>query len=145
MITFLDGNGRSARLLLTRCLYRKGYDFKRVSTISEYYDRNCSDYYQAIQRVRENSMDPTGWLEYFTHALSEQMQEIKIKREFVIRADVLGKRHGLSNRQRKAVQYVLQNGELTIKEFEGLCGEVNRRTLQRELKELVGKGVFITE
>ena len=47
---FLDGNGRSARLLSTLCLYRKGYDFKRLFTISEYYDRNHSDYYQAIQR-----------------------------------------------------------------------------------------------
>ena len=27
---FLDGNGRTARLLSTLCLYRKGYDFKRL-------------------------------------------------------------------------------------------------------------------
>lgn len=142
---FLDGNGRSARLLSTLCLYRKGYDFKRLFTISEYYDRNRSDYYKAIQSVRENDMDMTGWLEYFTHALSEQMQEIKTKGEVVIRADVLGKRHNLSERQQKAVQYVLQSGELTIKDFEELCSDVNRRTLQRELKELVEKAVFVTE
>jgi len=142
---FLDGNGRSARLLSTLCLYRKGYDFKRLFTISEYYDRNRSDYYKAIQSVRENDMDMTGWLEYFTHALSEQMQEIKTKGEVVIRADVLGKRHNLSERQQKAVQYVLQNGEITIKEFEELCGDVNRRTLQRELKDLVEKAIFVTE
>lgn len=142
---FLDGNGRSARLLSTLCLYRKGYDFKRLFTISEYYDRNRSDYYKAIQSVRENDMDMTGWLEYFTHALSEQMQEIKTKGEVVIRADVLGKRHNLSERQQKAVQYVLQTGELTIKEFEELCGDVNRRTLQRELKDLVEKAIFVTE
>ena len=37
---FLDGNGRTARLLSTLCLYRKGYDFKQLFTISEYYDRN---------------------------------------------------------------------------------------------------------
>jgi len=142
---FLDGNGRSARLLSTLCLYRKGYDFKRLFTISEYYDRNRSDYYKAIQSVRENNTDMTGWLEYFTHALSEQMQEIKTKGEVVIRTDVLGKRHNLSERQQKAVQYVLQNGELTIKEFEELCGDVNRRTLQRELKDLVEKSIFVTE
>lgn len=37
---FLDGNGRASRLLSTLCLYRTGYDFKRLFTISGYYDRN---------------------------------------------------------------------------------------------------------
>jgi len=142
---FLDGNGRSARLLSTLCLYRKGYDFKRLFTISEYYDRNRSDYYKAIQSVRENDMDMTGWLEYFTHALSEQMQEIKIKGEVVIRTDVLGKRHNLSERQTKAVQHILQYGELTIKEFAELCSDTPRRSLQRDLKNLVDKGLLRTE
>ena len=32
---FLDGNGRTSRLLSTLCLYRAGYDFKRLFTISE--------------------------------------------------------------------------------------------------------------
>lgn len=40
---FVDGNGRSARLLSTRCLYRTGYDFKRLFTISEYYDGDRPD------------------------------------------------------------------------------------------------------
>ena len=142
---FLDGNGRSARLLSTLCLYRKGYDFKRLFTISEYYDRNRSDYYKAIQNVRENDMDITEWLEYFTHALSEQMQEIKTKGEVVIRADVLGKRHNLSKRQAKAVQYILQYGELTIKEFAEFCTDTPRRSLQRDLKNLVDKGLVKTE
>lgn len=142
---FLDGNGRSARLLSTLCLYRKGYDFKRLFTISEYYDRNRTDYYKAIQSVRENNMDMTGWLEYFTHALSEQMQEIKTKGEVVIRSDVLEKRHDLSEREKKAIQHILQNGELTIKEFAQLCADTPRRSLQRDLKNLVDKGLVRTE
>ena len=53
---FLDGNGRSARLLSTLCLYRQGYDFKKLFTLSEYYDRNRKNYYEAIQNVRNNNM-----------------------------------------------------------------------------------------
>jgi cell filamentation protein, protein adenylyltransferase len=34
---FIDGNGRTARLLSTLILYKTGYDFKRLFTISEYY------------------------------------------------------------------------------------------------------------
>ena len=48
---FVDGNGRTARLLSTLCLYRSGYDFKRLFTISEYYDRNRTAYYRALQTV----------------------------------------------------------------------------------------------
>ena len=63
---FLDGNGRTSRLLSTLCLYRAGYDFKRLFTISEYYDRDRAAFYRALQEVREQGMDLTGWLEYFT-------------------------------------------------------------------------------
>jgi Fic family protein len=37
---FVDGNGRTSRLLSTLCLYRSGYDFKRLFTLSEFYDRD---------------------------------------------------------------------------------------------------------
>jgi len=67
---FLDGNGRTSRLLSTLCLYRAGYDFKRLFTISEYYDRDRAAFYRAIQGVRERDMDMTGWLEYFLTGLA---------------------------------------------------------------------------
>jgi Fic family protein len=142
---FLDGNGRSARLLSTLCLYRKGYDFKRLFTISEFYDRNRNDYYSAIQSVRESKMDMTGWLEYFTHALSEQMQEIKTKGEAVIRSDILEREYDLSERQTQAIQYILKHGALTIKEYATLCIDTPKRSLQRDLKMLVDKRLLKTE
>ena len=74
---FLDGNGRTSRLLSMLCLYRTGYDFKRLFTISEYYDRNRAAFYRALQGVREQGMDLTGWLEYFTVGLSSQLPELR--------------------------------------------------------------------
>ncbi len=62
--TFIDGNGRTARLLATLILYKTGYDFKRLFTISDYYDKDRPLYYKAIQSVRGNGMDMTVWLEY---------------------------------------------------------------------------------
>ncbi len=46
---FLDGNGRTSRLLSTLCLYKAGYDFKRLFTISEYYDLDRPTFYKSIQ------------------------------------------------------------------------------------------------
>jgi len=142
---FLDGNGRTSRLLSTLCLYRAGYDFKRLFTISEYYDRDRTAFYQAIQDVREAKMDMTGWLEYFVDGLSTQLDEVKERGEMAIRRDVLVKKHGLSKRQASALDHILENGSLAIKDFERLCPEVNRRSLQRDLKAMVDKGLLITE
>ena len=69
---FLDGNGRTSRLLSTLCLYRAGYDFKRLFTISEYYDRDRAAFYGALQGVRQANMDMTGWIEFFTEGLARE-------------------------------------------------------------------------
>ncbi len=142
---FLDGNGRTSRLLSTLALYRAGYDFKRLFTISEYYDRDRPAFYSAIQRVRENDMDMTGWLEYFVEGLTSQLAEVRERGELAIRRDVLTKEHGLSDRQIKAVSHILEHGSLTIQDFEGLCPGINRRMLQRELKAMVDQGLIVSE
>ena len=139
---FVDGNGRTSRLLSTLCLYRAGYDIKRLFTISEYYDRDRAEFYRAIQSVREQDMDLTGWLEYFTQGLSTQLTEVKQRGERVIQRDVLAREHGLSERQAKAIDFVLEHGALTIQQYQTLCTETNRRSLQRDLKDLVNKGLL---
>jgi len=78
---FIDGNGRTARLLATLVMYRGNYDFKRLFTFSEFYDRDPSAYYGALQRVRSHDMDMTGWLEYYVGGLATQMEEVQAKGE----------------------------------------------------------------
>lgn len=142
---FLDGNGRASRLLSTLCLYKAGYDFKRLFTISEYYDRDRPTFYKKIQSVRENDMDMTGWLDYFITGLETQMIEVKERGEQVIRRDILTQKHNLNERQAKAIEYILQHDRLTIQNYEGLCPEVNRRSLQRDLKVMIEKELIGSE
>ncbi len=140
---FVDGNGRTARLLSTLSLYRSGYDFKKLFTVSEYYDRNRQDYYRALQSVRNNDLDMTLWLEYFTLALETQMHEIQLKGSNAIKLDVLVIKHKLSDRQKKALEKLIKKeGNFTIQTYEALCPEVNRRTLQRDLFDLINKGLI---
>jgi predicted HTH transcriptional regulator len=51
----------------------------------------------------------------------------------------------LSDRQAEALAYVLEQGNLTIREFESLFPEVNRRSLQRDLKAMVDRGLLVPE
>ncbi len=142
---FVDGNGRSARLLSTLILYKTGYDFKRLFTISEYYDKDRSAYYSAIQSVRNNEMDMTVWLEYFVEGLHSQMKEIKIKGERIIKRDIVLQKiekKGINPRQEKAVKYLIQNDRMTVKDYVSVTSCI-RRTAQRDLEDLVGKKIII--
>ena len=139
---FLDGNGRTSRLLSTLYLYKAGYDFKRLFTISEYYDRDRPTFYQSIQSVRENGMDMTGWLDYFVTGLETQMIEVKERGEQVILRDVMVQKHGLNERQGRALEFILEHKKLTIQDFEEMCPEVNRRSLQRDIKGMLDKDLI---
>lgn len=139
---FGDGNGRTSRLLSTLCLYRAGYDFKRLFAISEYYDRDRSAYYAAIQGVRDSGMDMTGWLEYFTVGLAALMHEVRDRGEKVIRRDVIlakARQAGLRERPARLLSFLVDHGKASVSECEAAL-DVNRRTLQRDLKRLVEEG-----
>lgn len=143
---FVDGNGRTSRLLSTLCLYRSGYDFKKLFTISEYYDRNRQDFYQALQSVRNKGMDMTSWLEYFCKALETQMHEIQFKGSQAMKLDVLVLEHKLSERQKQALENLMASEkDFNIQEYEALCPGINRRSLQRDLAALIEKGIITQE
>ena len=136
---------RTSRLLSTLCLYKSGYDFKRLFTISEYNDHDRTAFYKSIQSVRDNNMDMTGWLDYFLTGLERQMVEVRERGEQVIRRDVLVKKHRLNHRQAKALGYLFQHRKLTIQNFEALCPAVNRHSLQRDLKGMINKKLIVAK
>lgn len=141
---FIDGNGRTARILSTLILYKTGYDFKRLFTISEYYDKDRPSYYQAIQSVRKNNMDMTAWLEYFVNGLRSQMKEIQQKGEQLIKQDATLqkiRKTGLNLRQEKAIKHLIKNGRITVNEYQSAASCI-RRTAQRDLEELIVKGII---
>jgi Fic family protein len=138
---FVDGNGRTSRLLSTLCLYRAGYDFKRLFTISEYYDRDREAFYRAIQGVRDSGMDMTGWVEFFVEGLATQLAEVQLRGHRAIRTDAIERQHGLNPRQAAIVAYLMETPSATIRDLEQLFPTVTRRTLQRDLSGLEAKGL----
>jgi Fic family protein len=141
---FLDGNGRTARVLCTLVLYQKGYDFKRLFSLSEFYDKNRREYYDAIQEVRESGLDMTAWLEYFVRGLKNQMLEVRTKGEEVIKKDIIienAARAGLNDRQKNALIYLMEKPNITRAEYVKL-NNVSIRTANYDL-EVMEKLGFI--
>jgi len=141
---FLDGNGRTARVLCTLILYQNGYDFKRLFSLSEFYDKNRQEYYNAIQLVRESGLDMTAWLEYFVKGLKNQMLEVKMKGEEVIKKDIIiekAVKAELNGRQKKALTYLIEKPSISRAEYVKL-NDVSIRTANYDL-EVMEKLGFI--
>lgn len=140
----MDGNGRTARVLYSLILYQNGYDFKRLFSLSEYYDKDRRKCYDTIQSVRENDMDMTTWLEYFTEGLKSQLVEVKIKGEKAIKRDVLiekAKGLNLNERQQKILLHFLDVNRSSVEEIRKELNLV-RRTVQRDLSKLATLGLI---
>ena len=136
---FLDGNGRTARVLCTLILYQYGYDFKKLFSLSEYYDKDRPEYYDAIQSVRESDMNMTGWLEYFTEGLKNQLIEVKIKGEKAIKKEVFIdklKKFNLNDRQQNILLYLLEENRASVEDIRQKFKLV-KRTIQRDFLKLV--------
>lgn len=88
---FKDGNGRTSRLLTTLLLLQRGYDFKRMFCITEFYNRKRDKYYDALQCVETVEecdsrlvLDASHWLKYFLGGLAYQMVVTKKKIQILI-------------------------------------------------------------
>lgn len=79
---YLDGNGRTARMLTTYLLRRGGYGLKGLFVLENFYDRNLAEYYRRLQLglhhnyyFGRNDAELTPWLEFFIEGLAEVFQE----------------------------------------------------------------------
>lgn len=59
--------------------------------------------------------------------------------------DALFQKYQLSLRQQQALTFAIEHGGLTIQNFKDICPEPSRRTLQRELRVMVEKGLLLPE
>jgi Fic family protein len=75
---FIDGNGRTARLLSTYLLERGGYHFSRVYPLDQVVLDSRADYYEALNQSQRfwhmPNEDLTPWVEYFVRVVFEQWE-----------------------------------------------------------------------
>ncbi|MBX2904832.1 MAG: Fic family protein [Taibaiella sp.] len=71
---FLDGNGRIGRLLITLFLVDQNILHLPLLYLSVYFERNKSNYYDNLTRVRDKS-DMLHWLKYFLIGIEQTSKE----------------------------------------------------------------------
>jgi Fic family protein len=73
---FADGNGRTGRALALWELYRRGFDTHHIFSVDEFYWEDRPRYYQALDAVRQEGEDLTGWLEYSAEGLLSTLERV---------------------------------------------------------------------
>ena len=143
---FVDGNGRVARAMALLVLFREGYNVKRFFSIEEYYDKNASDYYGALQQVQKSGGDVTGWLEFFIEGLALELTRVKEKvlslsRDLQYKRE-LGGQVALTTRQIKLIETMkANNGWITTGDAAKVFPMISRDTILRDLHDLMKKGI----
>lgn len=72
---FLDGNGRTGRLLITFLLCAEGLLQKPVLYLSLYFKKHRRTYYELLNRVRDQAEGWEAWVEFFLEGVVETAQE----------------------------------------------------------------------
>jgi Fic family protein len=73
---FADGNGRTGRALALWELYRRGFDTHHIFSVDEFYWENRPRYYEALDAVRREDGDLTGWIEYVAEGLHLTLERV---------------------------------------------------------------------
>ncbi len=79
---FMDGNGRTTRLITTAILGSAGFDFFEMFSFESYYNRNITRYFKEVGLTGDyydlhNEIDFTAWLEYFADGILDELKRVQ--------------------------------------------------------------------
>lgn len=141
---FSDGNGRTARALTSLYLALNQYDCNGSLVLDSYYSSDRVAYYSILQLVNgknydtSNKADITPWLEYFTDGFLASMRVLDAEIRMLNLSIPYGtKTNSLKKEDEDILSYVAKFGSISISEAEAILPEMNRRSIQRRLKQLV--------
>lgn len=144
---FVDGNGRTARLIATLILYTEKYDFRKLFALENYYNTDRRAYYAAIHMGKtykeRNAGDLTHWLEYFSTGFLAEMELVvdKIKPFMYLGKIAAKKKIILSKYEMRILDFVQEMNNITSADIEDIL-TVSKRTAQRYLIGLIKKGLI---
>lgn len=122
---FIDGNGRTTRLLATAILGKSGLDLFEIFSFEDYYNRNITRYFKAVglegdyYDLKEN-IDFSAWLEYFAEGILDELRRV-IK----ILPEQSSTKPRLEPHHEQILDYIRERGSITQREY----AEISDRSL----------------
>jgi cell filamentation protein, protein adenylyltransferase len=122
---FIDGNGRTTRLLTTAILGKAGMDLFEIFSFEDYYNRNITRYFKAVGLEGDyydlqNKIDFSAWLEYFAEGILDELRRV-IK----LLPDQSSSKPRLEAHHQQILDYIQARGSITQREY----GAISIRSL----------------
>lgn len=148
---FDDGNGRIARTLTDMLLARDEENSQRLYSLSSQIMTDRNEYYNILETTQSGTCDITDWLQWFLECMHRAIENSnKLLENTMVKAGFWREfaQTTLHERQIKVINRLLDagpggfEGGLKNKKYMGIA-HTSRATAQRELSDLVKKGVLI--
>jgi len=119
---FMDGNGRSTRLMTTGILGMTGLDVFSIFSFEEYYNRNVTRYFQMVGEQGDyydlkGNAEFSNWLEYFAEGILDELKRVQ--------KTLPQQQPRLEPHHRLILDHIEAHGSITQKEY----GEISDRSL----------------
>lgn len=138
---FIDGNGRTARLVTKYLLARMGLDTFQLFSFENYYNQNvtkyfshvgvCCDYYEIA-----NTVDFTSWLVYFTDGIVDELLRVQKQLRNSVQSV------GISDDDKKILAYIRKHGSMRKSDYAQFTKRAHSTQIQ-DLKRLVDAGTLV--
>jgi Fic family protein len=117
---FIDGNGRTTRLLTTAILGKTGLDLFEIFSFENYYNHNITRYFKAVGLEGDyydlqEEIDFSAWLEYFADGILDELRRI-VK----LLPEQLAVRPRLEFHHQQILDYIHEKGSITQREYGGI-------------------------
>lgn len=139
---FMDGNGRTARLSTKVLLAGMGLDTFDLFSFENYYNRNVSNYFFNVGVSGnyydiENSIDFTGWLEYFTDGIIDELLRVKklLPKVFISPQTELMPYH------KKIIEFIRKKGYIAGRDYAKMTNRA-KATRNLDFNKLIGLGLI---
>lgn len=138
---FVDGNGRTTRLITTALLAELGLNTFELFSFENYYHNNITKYFEKVglrgdyyELTQDNGVDFTEWLEYFTDGIIDELRRVQklIPEHKGIR---------LQLHHEKILEYIKEHGSISNSEYETITGR-KRATRKKDLQYLMDAGLI---
>ncbi|MFT4166385.1 MAG: Fic family protein [Microlunatus sp.] len=131
---FLDGNGRIGRLLINLMLMEEGRLTTPLLYMSGYLESHRAEYYDRLQRVRENG-EMQEWLQFFLTAVQKSAEDAVMRSEKLVtlRERYLAEAATTRSNLSALVGLLFANPFLTVARVEkavGLTGQGSRNLIK---------------
>ncbi len=139
---FMDGNGRTCRLITKVILADLGLDTFELFSFENFYNKNVTKYFEKVGELGNyyeiaEMIDFSGWLEYFSDGIIDEILRVRgeIKKISACPERELKKHH------RKIIGYIEKNGYITDRSYSKLTDRA-KATRNLDFRKLMKMGVL---